>query len=95
MKRYDFDITKMDYGNGAVEITENENSCGEYVKHDEASALLKEAYEAIVDNHKQYDGEKDKCVYCNGELFNWLAKNIDHEDDCIVLKAEQWLKENR
>ncbi len=64
MKRYRVFVT--DDGDGFPYKDEEIRTDGEYVKHDEAHALLKEAYEAIVDNHKQYDGEKDKCVYCNG-----------------------------
>ncbi len=89
MKRYSYrDIEDFYY----EQIPTSED--GEFVKHDEAHALLKEAYEAIVENpyyvasdRGDYIGEY--CKHCEEE------KGYMHLKDCIVLKAEQWLKENR
>ncbi len=62
-------------------------------------ALLKEAYEAIVsDNRRLHDFCEIGRVYCAKCHGTETGENgiIVHKDkDCIVNKAEQWLKENR
>ncbi|MCP4986011.1 MAG: hypothetical protein GY928_08065 [Colwellia sp.] len=82
MKRYDIEGCS-----GFCEATIEEFFEGEYVKHDEAHALLKEAYEAIVENHRTYEGDRyEECVHClNGGI------EIKHDNDCIVNKAKQYL----
>ncbi len=61
---------------------------GDWVKHDQAHVLLKEAYESIVENHKTYEGDRyEECIHClNGGI------DITHQPDCIVLKATKYLE---
>ncbi len=84
MKRYDYRWT---YDGVKVE----EDPQGEYVKHDEAHALLKEAYESIVENHKNTSSFKDdECIHCCKTDRDMTV--ITHEPDCIVLKATEYLE---
>ncbi len=64
----------------------------DWVKHDEAHAIIKEAYEAIVKSCWDEDSllHKSYCSHCH----EWM-EDKKHDKDCIVNKAEQWLKENR
>ncbi len=88
MKRYD-----MEGCSGFCEATIDEIIDGEYVKHDEAHAILKEAYEAVVGNYIIYDDKADYCIHCNAK-GQTHENPITHKEDCIVLKADKWLKEN-
>lgn len=53
-----------------------------------------EAYRAIVDNHVEYGDIADYCIQCEGsnkETGNCTP--IVHSEDCIVLKAEKYIRE--
>ena len=49
---------------------------------------LREAYEKIVESYdaSEYDLPA-YCIYCD-EMIE------EHKEDCVVLKAEKWLKDN-
>ncbi len=59
-----------------------ENKKGEYVKHDQAHALLKEAYEGILEVFDEM-----QTIRMDYNQLDRLRKVKD--------KAEKWLKENR
>ena len=84
-------------------IIESDSSCdmfasieetinGTLVKYSEVDQLqsqLKEAYKKIIsDNTKQSIAGGSYCGNCRS-LVGY------HNDDCIVLKAERWLEENK
>ena len=64
------------------------------VKYDEANKLLIEAYGDIVLNRESYSNDTDNnyCTFCGQDHILNIPK---HTKDCIVLKAEQYLKENK
>ncbi len=61
------------------------------VKHDEAHATIKEAYEAIRDNFLDGYGGYSACTHCYIAQIDGM---VNHKENCIVPKVEQWLKEN-
>ncbi len=73
-----------------------ENNKGEYVKYSEAHALLKEAYEAVITTSIRYCNDGKSCKHCKELVWGRSSEEkVKHKPDCIVNKAEQWLKENR
>ena len=56
---------------------------------DQQQADLLEAYKAIVDNWNEFQ-LLDKCVFCKEKGD---SKTFKHHEDCIVLKAEKYIKE--
>ncbi len=80
MKRYEIYPHLLD------DIIAIEDKEGEYVKHDQAHSLLKEAYESIVKQHNQY--EYNSCSAC-GEWANGEKKGVTPN---IVLKATEYLE---
>lgn len=90
MKRYDIDIDHSGYND--FTINELESTDGEWVKYTDIpkhSEELKEAYLNIVGTWEQSTGDCDEkyCVHCF-----WDEYEKKHDEDCIVLKAETYLK---
>jgi len=99
MNRYR--LFTQDDGDGFPYTDEEITKDGEYVKYDEAQELLKEAYESIVKSCIHFDREyqENYCIHC-GELHvkfenindKDVVQNVKHKSFCIVLKAEEYLK---
>jgi len=49
------------------------------------------SYKAIIDKCIQNEGDWGECIYCNEGDWGSPEK---HKSDCIVLKAEKYIKEN-
>jgi len=86
MKRYSISDLEKEKGNSY------DRHGKEYVKYDEANKLLIEAYESIIEDWKQADGDCDTlyCVHCS----SWDEYQRNHDKDCVVLKAKEYLKEH-
>ncbi len=84
MKRYEI------YPHLSDDIIAIEDNKGEYVKHDQAHALLKEAYEYIaVVSYQAQKGLTMKCKCCG---VSGTHDELIHKPDCIVLKATEYLE---
>ena len=60
--------------------------------------LLREAYKEIVDNKVSTCAEEGShCPYCWADFESTVSRGsyINHDKDCIWVKAEKWLKENQ
>ncbi len=57
---------------------------------------LKEAYEAVITTSIRYCNDGKSCKHCKELAWGRSSEEkVKHKPDCIVNKAEQWLKENR
>ncbi len=75
---------------------DNGEALGDWVKHDEAHALLKEAYETMISTSIRYCNDGKSCKHCKELVWGRSSEEkVKHKPGCIVNKAEQWLKENR
>jgi len=63
-----------------------------FVRHKSITTPTREFAEGIVKNQKAFDDEVVHCHYCY--VFENAQRIIPHTDSCLVLKAEQYLKEN-
>ncbi len=89
MKRYA--ITK--FGKHQDQLIETEN--GALVKHDEAHAIIKEFAEAMISTSIRYSNDGKSCKHCKELVWGRSSmEKVKHKPDCIVNKAEQWLKED-
>lgn len=73
------------YTGGEVEVT-----C-DNIKPNRQHGDLKEAYKAIVSFNRYQEQDYFVCNHC-GEYHK---SKIVHRPDCIVLKAEKYIKENK
>jgi hypothetical protein len=58
---------------------------------DKQQADLLESYKAITDDYITDDGYTDFCIHCDAILDKTF---MNHKDNCIVLKAENYIKEH-
>ena len=80
LKRFEFD------NDGCIDHT----PIGDCVDYEEANELLLEAYQAIEDNCIQESYQQiDYCIYCE----KVQGSKEDHDKDCIVLKAQEYIRE--
>ena len=95
MKRYNQNHI-IDHGTGAPRICDmKENSKGRWAEHSDVAELeqfTRELCESVILSFSQSNGY---CVQCGRWLRGEDDPDYRHRDDCIVLKAENWLKEKR